>query len=95
MPSRSPFTFKLVHTPGAVEALSYIALLAVFSTAVGLILFNKLVHLSSALFGSSVTYLIPVFALLWGLLDGETIRLTHLLGMFVILTGIFMVSRSK
>jgi drug/metabolite transporter (DMT)-like permease len=91
----TPFTSKLAHTPGAGEALSYIALLAVFSTAVGLILFNKLVHLSSALFGSSVTYLIPVFALLWGLLDGESIRLTHLLGMLVILTGIFMVSRSK
>jgi drug/metabolite transporter (DMT)-like permease len=60
-----------------------------------LILFNQLVHISSALFGSSVTYLIPVVALLWGLLDMEAIGLTHLIGMLVILTEIFLISRSK
>lgn len=86
---------KLQHTPGAWEALMYIAILAVFSTAVGLVLFNKLIHISTTLFASSSTYLIPIVALMWGVLDGETIQLWHYLGMVVVLAGVFIVNRAK
>ncbi len=86
---------KLQHTPGAWEAFLYIALLAVFSTAVGLVLFNKLIHISTTLFASSSTYLIPIVALMWGVLDGETIQLWHYLGMLVVLAGVFIVNRAK
>ncbi len=86
---------KLQHTPGAWEALLYIAILAVFSTAVGLVLFNKLIHISTTLFASSSTYLIPIVALMWGVLDGEAILIWHYLGMFVILAGVFIVNRAK
>lgn len=86
---------KLQYTPGAWEALSYIAILAVFSTAIGLVLFNKLIHISTTLFASSSTYLIPIVALMWGVLDGESIQLWHYLGMVVILVGVFIVNRAK
>lgn len=86
---------KLSNTPGAFEALLYIAILAVFSTAIGLILFNKLIHISTTLFASSSTYLIPIVALAWGVLDGETIHLLHYVGMAVILAGVFIVNRAK
>ncbi|WP_449301446.1 DMT family transporter [Pontibacter toksunensis] len=86
---------KLQHTPGAWEALLYIAILAVFSTAVGLVLFNKLIHISTTLFASSTTYLIPIVALMWGVLDGETIQLWHYIGMVIILAGVFIVNRAK
>nr|WP_317175447.1 DMT family transporter [Pontibacter cellulosilyticus] len=86
---------KLQYTQGAWEALMYIALLAVFSTAVGLVLFNKLIHISTTLFASSSTYLIPIVALMWGVLDGESIQLWHYLGMIVILVGVFIVNRAK
>jgi drug/metabolite transporter (DMT)-like permease len=89
------FFYKLQHVPGAWEALMYIAILAVFSTAIALVLFNKLIHITTTLFASSTTYLIPVVALMWGVLDGETIHLWHYVGMVVILAGVFIVNRAK
>lgn len=89
------FLYKLQHVPGAWEALMYIAILAVFSTAIALILFNKLIQISTTLFASSTTYLIPIVALMWGVLDGETIHLWHYLGMVVILLGVFIVNRAR
>ncbi len=86
---------KLQQTPGAWEAFLYIALLAVFSTAVGLVLFNRLIHISTTLFASSSTYLIPIVALMWGVLDGEAIQLWHYMGMVIILVGVFIVNRAK
>lgn len=89
------FLYKLQHVPGAWEALMYIAILAVFSTAIALVLFNKLIQMSTTLFASSTTYLIPVVALMWGVLDGEVIHLWHYVGMVVILAGVFIVNRAK
>lgn len=89
------FFEKMAHTPGAPEALGYIALLAVFSTAIGLVLYNRLIHMTNTLFASSSTYLMPVVALLWGVLDGETIHLVHYAGMIVILIGVLIVNRSR
>ncbi|GAB3825788.1 DMT family transporter [Pontibacter rugosus] len=89
------FIYKLQHVPGAWEAFSYIAILAVVGTAIALVLFNRLIHISTTLFASSTTYLIPIVALMWGVLDGETIQLWHYLGMLVILAGVFIVNRAK
>ncbi|WP_437179360.1 DMT family transporter [Pontibacter liquoris] len=89
------FLYKLQHVPGAWEALLYIAILATFSTAIALILFNKLIHISTTIFASSATYLIPIVALMWGVLDGETIQLWHYIGMVVILAGVFVVNKAK
>lgn len=86
---------KLAHTPGSWEALSYIALLAAASTAIGLVLYNKLIHMTTTLFASSSTYLMPIVALLWGVLDGEVIHLYHYVGMVIILAGVFIVNRAK
>lgn len=86
---------KLQHAPGAWEALLYITILAVFSTAVGLVLFNKLIHITTTLFASSSTYLIPIVALMWGVLDGEAIQFWHYIGMVIILAGVFIVNRAK
>lgn len=86
---------KLQHAPGAWEALGYIALLASASTAIGLVLYNKLIHMTTTLFASSSTYLMPIVALLWGVLDGEVIHLYHYVGMFIILAGVFIVNRAK
>ena len=86
---------KMAHSPGAWEALGYIALLAAFSTAIGLVLYNKIIHMTTTLFASSATYLMPIVALLWGILDGETIHLYHYVGMIIILAGVFIVNRAK
>jgi len=69
-----------------------IVILAVMSTSFSTILFNKLIKVTSALYASSVTYLIPVMALVWGLLDGETISWIQLLGLVIILSGIYLIN---
>ena len=89
------FLHKLATVPGAWAAFGYIALLATLSTAVAMVLFNRLIQQSTALFASSSTYLIPIVALAWGALDGEAFNLWHLLGMAVILAGVLIIHRAK
>ncbi|MFD2824853.1 DMT family transporter [Leeuwenhoekiella polynyae] len=84
-----------VENPLITESLIYIALLAFFGTALAKILFNKLVQISSAVFSTSVTYLIPIVGIFWGLLDGERLTLIHLLGTLVILTGVYLVNANR
>ena len=89
------FLHKLATVPGAWVAFGYIALLATMSTAVAMVLFNRLIQQSTALFASSSTYLIPIVALAWGALDGEAFNLWHLLGMIIILAGVLIIHRAK
>lgn len=89
------FLHKLATAPGAWAAFGYIALLATMSTAVAMVLFNKLIQQSTALFASSSTYLIPIVALAWGALDGEAFNLWHAGGMAIILIGVFIIHRAK
>ncbi|MFZ2285328.1 MAG: hypothetical protein WAV86_15785 [Lutibacter sp.] len=49
---------------------------------------NRLVQISSLVFSLSVTYLIPIIAIFWGLLDGEKISFLQFFSGFVILVGI-------
>ena len=58
------------------------------------IFFNPVMQLSSPLFAASVTYLIPIVALFWGVLDGETIYAVQFAGMGVCLGGIWLINKS-
>ncbi|TPG63062.1 DMT family transporter [Hymenobacter nivis] len=89
------FVQKLAVVPGAWAAFGYIALLATMSTAVAMVLFNKLLQQSTALFASSSTYLIPIVALGLGALDGEAFNLWHAAGMAIILAGVFIIHRAR
>ncbi len=89
------FVHKLATVPGAWAAFGYIALLATLSTAVAMVLFNRLIQQSSTLFAASSTYLIPVVALAWGALDGETFNGWHGAGLLVILAGVVLIHRAR
>ena len=89
------FLHKLATVPGAWAAFGYIALLATMSTAVAMVLFNRLIQQSTTLFASSSTYLIPIVALGWGALDGEAFNVWHGVGMVIILLSVFIVHRAK
>lgn len=89
------FTQKLATVPGAWQAMGYIVILGLMSTAVANLIFNKLLQISSPLFASSVTYLIPVVSVLWGVLDGEKLYLGHFIGMVTILGGVFLANRKS
>ena len=76
-------------------SIGAIVLLGVMSTAVALVMFNKLVQITNPIFTSSVTYLIPIVAILWGLLDGEVLNSTQIFGMLLILVGVFVTNQRK
>ena len=84
---------KMSVVQGFWEASFYILLLGVMSTGIALILFNKLVQITTPIFTSSVTYLIPVVAIGWGVWDGEALFLTHYAGIAIILGGVYLVNR--
>ncbi|MCH7415471.1 DMT family transporter [Belliella sp. R4-6] len=84
------FSFKLTQVEGAVEAASYITLLGVVGTALALILFNIMVKVATPVFASSVTYLIPIVAILWGLMDGEVLLLGHYFGIVAVILGVWI-----
>jgi drug/metabolite transporter (DMT)-like permease len=75
--------------------LFYAVSLGVFSTGLATVLFNKVLQITSPVFASSVTYLIPIFAFIWGILDAETITMQHFTGMGIILVGVYLVNKSS
>ncbi|MFW5759820.1 MAG: DMT family transporter [Cyclobacteriaceae bacterium] len=89
------FNSLFQNTGPALKALSFILILGVVGTGFALMLFNKLVQLTTPIFTSTVTYLIPVVALGWGLWDGEEILWNHLLGMVTIILSIYIINRQK
>jgi len=58
------------------------------------VLFNKLIKRSDALFASSVTYLIPIVAIMWGIADKEVLRPVHFLGLAGALIGVYLINKS-
>ena len=76
-------------------SLFYIAILSIVGTAIAKVFFNKLLQISSPIFSTSVTYLIPIVAVFWGFLDGERLSFTQILSGMVILFGVFLVNRVK
>lgn len=74
---------------------AYIFMLSVFGTLIAWALFYKLIQRTDALFGASVTYLIPVVAISWGLLDGETLSVLQVGGMLLILTGVHFTTSAR
>ncbi|MGQ1910226.1 DMT family transporter [Marinifilum sp. RC60d5] len=69
--------------------------LGIIGTALAMLLMNSLIRHSSAVYASSVTYIIPVFAIFWGVLDGEKINILHITCMVLILLGVYLINRKK
>ena len=67
--------------------------LGVFGTALAQLLHYQLISQSSALFASSPTYIIPIVAVFWGLLDGEPFHLLHALSVAGILAAVVMIRK--
>jgi len=86
-------TFEMNDT--SLNAVYYITILAVFGTGLAKIMFNRLIQISTPIFSSSVTYLIPIVAISWGIMDGEKISFLQFLSGFIILLGVYLVNKSK
>ena len=72
------------------QSIGYIVILSIFGTALAKVMFNKLVQMSNPVFASSVTYLMPIISVMWGLLDGETFTMLQFLATLIILVGVYI-----
>ena len=75
------------------ESVLYILILGVLGTGIANIIFFKLIQISSPVFATSVTYLIPVVAFFWGMLDQELLTPVQLFGAFIVLVGVYLSAR--
>lgn len=89
------FTAKTFSHPEIKASLGYILILSLFGTAFAKVMYNKLVQIATPVFASSVTYLMPVIAVLWGLLDGEGFSTMQGLATLLILVGVYLSNKRK
>ncbi|MEO8773054.1 MAG: DMT family transporter [Gelidibacter sp.] len=82
-------------TPERTEAIGYLGFLTIFGTGIAMFLYYKLIQNTSAVFASSVSYLLPVVAVIWGILDGEEFTLWYIVGGVLILIGIYLIREKK
>ena len=93
------FNTNFVHVmetdSNAYTSLAAVAVLSLLGTFIANILFYKLVQITNPLFSSMVSYLIPMVAIAWGVVDGELITIFHFIGFVLILCGVYLSKTKK
>ncbi|MGB5360553.1 MAG: EamA family transporter [Eudoraea sp.] len=95
LPFSGLFEAKVIEGQYFLSSLGYIIILCVIGTCVAKVMFNKLIHISSPVFSVSVTYLIPVVGIFWGLVDGENLVFQQFLAACIIIFGVYLINRQK
>ncbi len=80
----SNFTFSKENMIG----LMFVSLLSVFGTGLAMMMNYRLLKVSTPLFASTVTLLMPIVAIIWGILDGEKLTILQFMGASVIIAGL-------
>ncbi len=78
------------HSEETQHSILFVMILGVLGTGIANVVFFKLIQMSSPVFATSVTYLIPIVAFFWGLLDNEMLTPIQSLGAFIILIGVYL-----
>jgi len=91
----SDFSSLNFHDSQVINSIIFVFVLGVFSSAIAQTLFNKFVKIASPLFASAVTYTMPIVAIFWAILDGETLTLMQFFATAIILVGVYMVNKKK
>ena len=82
--------FEIVDLPEVKTSMLFVGVLAVMGTCVANVLYFRLIQISSPIFASSVTYMLPVVAFFWGMLDGEMLSPFQFLGALIVLVGVYL-----
>ena len=80
----SQFTFTKENMIG----LGFVSLLSVFGTGLAMMMNYRLLQVSTPFFASTVTLLMPIVAIIWGVLDGESLTGLQFAGGFIIIGGL-------
>lgn len=75
--------------------LGYVTMLSVFGTGLAMMLHYRLMNVSNPLFASTVTLLMPIVAVIWGVIDGENFTMIQALGGVIILGGLIFLRKKK
>jgi drug/metabolite transporter (DMT)-like permease len=86
-------TYTLLANPANYSGLLAVTTLSLMCTLVANLLFYDLIQKTNAVFSSTVTFLIPLVAALWGIWDGEALNIYHLISMLCILGALFILRR--
>ncbi|WP_109302264.1 DMT family transporter [Aquimarina sp. AU474] len=89
------FDLKAFSNQDMQTSIMYMAILAVIGTGIAKLMFNKLIQISTPVFASSVTYTMPIIALVWGLWDGEKFSGYQLLASGVIIFGVYLTNKNR
>ncbi|AXT62186.1 DMT family transporter [Aquimarina sp. AD10] len=89
------FSADVIVDPKVQTSLMFVAILAVVGTGIAKVLFNKLIQISTPVFATSVTYTIPIIALLWGVLDHEKFTIYQVFAAGIIILGVYITNKSK
>lgn len=84
---------EVMTQPEVIHSTLFIMVLGMIGTGIANILYYQLIQITSPLFASSVTYFIPIVAMSWGMLDGESLNFMQLVGAGVILSGVYLASK--
>ncbi|OCA78964.1 multidrug DMT transporter permease [Chryseobacterium contaminans] len=88
----SEFTFSKDNMLG----LMFVSLLSIFGTGLAMTMNYRLLKVSSPLFASTVTLIMPIVAIIWGIIDGEKLTVLQFIGAGIIIGGlIFLRSNPK
>lgn len=82
-------------SPEYVKPIGYLIFLTTFGTAIAMFLYYKLIQNTSAIFASTTSYLLPIVAVIWGVVDGEVFSLWYVFGGVLILIGIYLIREKK
>lgn len=85
----------IISRPDGLVSLGYLSVLSIIGTALAVFIFTKLVAISSHIFASGVTYLIPVVAVFIGVLTGEDFDLFNLVWVALIIVGVYLMNKKS
>lgn len=75
--------------------LGYVSLLSIFGTGLAMMLNYRLMNISTPLFASTVTLLMPIVAVIWGILDNEKLTAFQFVGALIIISGLIFLRAKK
>lgn len=89
------YFFEVFQSQGLQIASIYVLILGIIGTGFAVMMFYKLVEIASPLTASTVTYLIPFVAVMWGVFDGERLFVMHYISLAIIILGVYIINRAK
>ncbi|MDM1554036.1 DMT family transporter [Chryseobacterium indologenes] len=86
----STFSFSKDNLLG----LMFVSLLSIFGTGLAMMMNYRLLKVSTPLFASTVTLVMPIVAIIWGIIDGEKLTYIQFIGAGIIIAGLIFLRTS-